>query len=489
MRLFRSFYARISAIFLLLILALGGGSIAIAFTAAGHLFDEVEQLLNRDYAGSIARELGPLVRGGYEEERIRGAIHYMMVLNPMVEIYLLDGGGRIISYFGRPAERISRSAIDLAPVKSFIAGGGGRLLLGQDPRSASQLKPFSAAPLGIGGEPGYVYVILRGQSYERSLEAIRDSYFLRAGLVTFLLALLATLLVGFSSFFLLTRRLRSLSLAVKAFERGELGRRARVAGNDELGALGRSFNDMAAGIEAGLGRLRQAEEQRRDLMANISHDLRSPLTSVRGYLETILLKDEELDPEERRGFLRVVLKNVSGFQRLAEQLFELAKLEAGQASPRLERFPIAELIQDVVLKLRPQAAAGSIALEAELKEDLPPVRADIGQIERVLTNLIENALRFTPPGGKVRVSASGEGPGVRVAVADSGSGIAPEDLPRVFDRFFHAGPHGSDGDRSGAGLGLTIARQIVELHGSRLEVESRLEEGSRFHFLLPVSPS
>jgi signal transduction histidine kinase len=482
-RLFRSFYARISTIFLLLILALGGGSIAIAFTASGHLFDEVEQLLNRDYAGSIARELEPLVKGGYAEERVRGAIHYMMVLNPMVEIYLLNESGRIISYFGHPAERIPRSMIDLAPVKAFVAGGEGRLLLGQDPRSATQLKPFSAASLRIGGEPGYVYVILRGQSYQRSLEAIRDSYFLRAGLVTFLLALLATLLVGLSSFFLLTRRLRSLSQAVKAFERGELDRRARASGNDELGALGRSFNDMAASIEAGLGRLKLAEEQRRDLMANISHDLRSPLTSIRGYLERILLKDEQLDPGERRGFLRIVLKNVSGFQRLAEQLFELAKLEAGQARPKLESFQITELIQDVVLKLQPQAAAGSIALEAELPEGLEPVRADIGMIERVLTNLIENALRFTPARGKVRVSASGEGQGVRVAVADTGRGIAPADLPRVFERFFHAD---ADGDRSGAGLGLTIARQIVELHGSRLEVRSRPGEGSLFHFLLPA---
>jgi signal transduction histidine kinase len=137
--------------------------------------------------------------------------------------------------------------------------------------------------------------------------AIRGSYFLRAGLVTFLLALLATLLVGLSSFFLLTRRLRSLSQAVRAFERGELDRRAQVFGNDELGSLGRAFNDMAASIEAGLGRLRLAERQRRDLMAGISHDLRSPLTSIRGYLETILLKDEQLEPGERRQFLEIVL--------------------------------------------------------------------------------------------------------------------------------------------------------------------------------------
>jgi signal transduction histidine kinase len=486
-RLFRSFYARLSTIFLLLILALGGGAIAIAFTSAGHLFDEVEQLLNRAYAGSIAEELAPLVAQGFKEEGIRSAIHYMMVLNPMVEIYLLDGSGRILAYFAHPSERLVRETVDLAPIKTLVENRGGRFLRGEDPRSASGLKPFSAARLRMGDERGYVYVILRGQSYDRSLQTLRDSYYLRAGLMTFLLALLATLLLGFSLFFLLTRRLRTLSQAVKAFQRGELDRRVSMPGNDELGALGRSFNDLAADIEAGVARLRLAERQRRDLVANISHDLRSPLASIRGYLETILLKDGQLEPERRREFLRTVLKSVSGFQNLVEELFELAKLETGQVLPKHEPFQIAELVQDVVLKFKPQADASSVTLAADLPEELPPVLADIGMIERVLTNLIDNALRFTPSGRSVRVAVSRQDGGIRIAVADDGLGIAPEDLPHIFERFFRAGP---DRDRSagGAGLGLAIARQIVQLHGGRLEVESRLNEGTRFQFVLSCAP-
>jgi signal transduction histidine kinase len=471
--LFRTFYARLSTIFLALVLALAAGILALAFRLAGHLFDEVEQLLNRDYAGSIAAELEPLVAGGFASGRIREAIHYMMVLNPRVEIYILDAGGAVLAWFASPAEGAPRSRVDLGPIRRFLESG--RPILGEDPRS-SRRKPFSAAPLKLGGQSGYVYVILGGERYDRFLGSSRDSYYLRAGLATFFLVIAATLLAGFALFFLLTRRLSSLAQAVKAFQRGELGSRVEARGRDELGALGRSFNEMAAGIQAGLA-------ERRDMVANISHDLRSPLASIRANLETLLLKDGELEPGERRGFLEAALRNVDGFHRLVEELFELARLESGQARPRLESFHPGELAQDVVLKLRPRAEAAGVRLDSELPAELPPAHGELGLIERLLTNLIENALAFTPAGGSVKVSLAAEEGGTRVSVADTGSGIAPEDLPHIFERFYRA-------DRSrgrstgGAGLGLAIARQIAELHGSRLVVESSPGRGSRFHFLL-----
>jgi signal transduction histidine kinase len=482
-RFLRTFYARLSTIFLLLILALGAGIVVIAFSSASHLFDDVEQLLNREYARSIAEELSPLVAGGFDEASVRGAIHYMMVLNPMVEIYLLDGRGKILAYFLNPAEKILRGTVDLGPVQAFVQSAGRRLVLGEDPRTAHRDRPFSAAPLSMGGEQGYVYIILGGARYDASLRMIRDSYYLRAGLVAFLLALLATLIVGLALFFLLTRRLRSLSAAVQAFERGELGRRAVVHGGDELGALGRSFNQMAATIEADVEKLRLAERMRRDLIGNISHDLRSPLTSLQGSLETMAMKEPSLSAEERRSFLSISLRNASSLQVLVEELFELAKLDARQAPLKREPLQAADLAQDVALKLAPQARTAGVTLSVEPAPELPLVSCDIGMIERVLTNLIENALRFTPGGGSVLVGLAPENGGVRFSVTDTGAGIDPEDLPHVFDRFYRADK--SRGRATGgAGLGLAIARQIVELHGGTLEVQSRPGEGAWFSFAL-----
>jgi signal transduction histidine kinase len=486
-RLFQSFYARLSTLFLVLTLALGAGFIAIAFSAAAHLFDEVEQLLNREYAGSIAGELAPLVSAGFDEKRVSGAIHYMMVLNPRVEFYLLDAAGRILSYFASPAERLALDSIDPAPLRSFIASGGSRPILGQDPRGAGRRKPFSAAPLRMGGQDGYVYVILEGQGFDRSLAAIRESYYMRAGMAAVLVTLLATLAAGFALFFLLTRRLSVLGQAVKAFQAGDLGRRARVRGSDELGVLGRTFNDMAASLQAGMEKLTQSERMRTELIANISHDLRSPIASIRGSLETIVLKEGELSPEQRRQFVQTSLRNTESLQKLVDELFDLVKLETRQVEPRRESFPLAELAQDVVLKLKPQADRASVLLTADLPPDLPPVRADIGMIERVLSNLIENALRFTPEGGSVRVALSVGDGSVAVCVSDTGSGISPEDLPHIFERFYRA-DKSRDRSSAGAGLGLAIAKQIVELHGSPLSVESSPGRGARFHFSLPASP-
>jgi signal transduction histidine kinase len=481
--LIHSFYARLSAIFLLLILLLGAGCIAIAFNSAEHLVDEVGQLINRDYARDLAAELQPLVADEFMEARISGVIHYMMVLNPMVEIYLVNGVGSILAYFTHPTEEIIRNAIDIAPLEAFVERRDDRLILGDDPRTAARRKPFSAAPLRMGEEAGYVYVILGGQSYDRSVEAIRDSYYLRAAFVAFLLALATTLVAGLSLFFLLTRRLRSLSQAVRAFEIGELQRRVDARGQDEVGALGRAFNDMAATIESDVEKLKLAERLQKELIANISHDLRSPLASIRGYLETIILKDTQLTREQRREFLEISLRSVYSFQELVEELFELVMLEAKQVKPALEAFQLAELTQDIVLKLKTQADNGSVSLVLDSPEDLPPVCADIRMIERALTNLIENALHFTPSGGAVRLSLTQEEGKVRISVADTGSGIEPEDISLVFERFYHASRNG-DRSKGGTGLGLAIAKQIVELHGGDLRVESRVGEGTRFHFTL-----
>ena len=142
------------------------------------MFDEVEQILNREYAASIAMELQPLVADGFSNNIIKEEIHYMMVLNPMVEIYFLDASGDVVSYFIHPEKTLERDSIDLVPVRRFVDGVGGDLILGDDPRGGSERKPFSAARLPMGDEEGFVYVILRGNSYDRSLQTIRNSYYL-----------------------------------------------------------------------------------------------------------------------------------------------------------------------------------------------------------------------------------------------------------------------------------------------------------------------
>ena len=483
--IFNSFFARLSILFLVLILILGAASLVIAFNASRHLFDEVEQLLNREYAASIAREIQPLVEDGFSEDKIKEAIHYMMVLNPMVEIYLLDDSGKILAYFTHPDEKLIRDRVSLEPLITFTGNAGWEPILGDDPKTESTLKPFSAAELEMGLLTGYVYVILRGQSYDRSLAMISSNYYIRSGLFTFFIAVTVTLLIGLLLFFFLTRRLKILSSAVRAFEKGEYGSRVNIGGNDELSSLGGAFNEMAGSIEEGVRQLKLAERQRSDLIANISHDLRSPLTSIRGHLETILLKEDALSAEDRRQFIETSIRNVSTFQRLVEDLFELARFEAGQVKPERQHFSIAELTQDVVLKLASASSGRRISINFDPGETGIRMNADIGMIERLLTNIIMNAIAHTPDNGRITIGMTENNRYLEITVSDSGTGIPEEDLPHIFERFYRA-DKSRNRQTPGTGLGLAIAKEITELHSGTITAANSRDGGAVFYIRFPL---
>jgi signal transduction histidine kinase len=234
---------------------------------------------------------------------------------------------------------------------------------------------------------------------------------------------------------------------------------------------------MAVRISAQLERLRQTDQQRRELIANVSHDLRTPLTALQGYLETVTLKGDTLRPQERQQYLELAAGQGQRLERLVSNLFELAKLESSEKPLAEEVFSACDLAQDVAEKFKLAAADRGITLTAEFETDLPRVRADIQLIERLLENLIENALRFTPQAGRVIVRCRLRGAKMAIEVRDSGVGIAAEDLPFIFDRFYRG--RKADGSTAGAGLGLAISKRIVDMHGEAVTVESPPEGGRR----------
>ncbi len=486
--LFRSFYAKISAVFLFLLVLLSFAYTLTAFRGALRLIDEVEVKLNSGYALRIASEISPLTRDGLVPSRIKQSIHYMMVMNPRVEIYILNGNGQVLAFFADSSDPLRRKAVSVAPIREYLANSGHRLIEGEDPRAPGRPRPFSAAPLDLGnGQSGYVYVILGGAKYETALAMLQDSYFIRTAGAALLMILVVTAVGGLALFGLLTRRLRALTDAVDAFERGNLTRRVRAGSADDLDRLGTSFNRMAETIAADIDRMKSIDRLRRDLVANVSHDLRSPLASIRGYLETIMIRESALSDEERRTYLDIALRNTRTLERLVQELFDLSRLETDSYTPNFEQVSMPDLLQDVVLKLTPAAERRNVTLSTKLPRGVPLVRADIALIDRVLTNLIENAIRYTQDGGLVSIEIKRENDRVHVSVSDNGPGIAQEDIPFVFDRFYRAErsrARNSDesGIGTGSGLGLAIVKRIVELHGSDVSVWSEQNVGSRFTF-------
>jgi signal transduction histidine kinase len=291
-------------------------------------------------------------------------------------------------------------------------------------------------------------------------------------------------------------RVRRLRRAADAFvQTGDvLALRLAAAGaaGSDLAPVATTVETMADRLTAQAAALAGNEREQRDLLANVSHDLRTPLASIQGYLELLLLGQASLDSAEARTYLQTAARQSERLGRLVADLFELTRLESGDACAEREEFPIAELAHDVLQKFADDAARRGVRLQSLVgaAPAAAPLRvvADIGLVERVLDNLVENALRHTPAGGSVTVDASPCRGRARLVVSDTGEGIAAADLPGIFDRYYRAERIGAAKRTSGhGGLGLAIARRIVDLHEGTLSIDSTEHQGTRISFDLPLA--
>ena len=486
----RSLYATLAIGLTLILLLFGGAYLGITLWMTSRHSEELQQSLHRNLARQLLGEGIVAIDGRIDEAALEDVFHDLMVINPAIEVYLLDDDGRILRY-NAPAP-LPLTRVRLGPIQRFLDGSQRGVIRGDDPRHVGREKIFSAARITAQEQPrGYLYVILVGDRYASVAGMLRESYVMRLGLAGLGVVLLIALLAGLALFAVLTRRVRRLAAAVEDFtERGFSGRlEPAIAGDDEIGRLGRSAELMSRRIGELLSHLERNDALRREMVAGVSHDLRTPLASLMGYLETLRLKEQTLSAAERRACLDTAIRHAERLSRLVDDLFELAKLDAQFDSPRAEPFCLAELAMDLIQKLELRANESGVRIVAEIPADLPFVRGEIGLIERALENLLDNALQHTPRSGTVTVRAVSEGShSVGVWVDDTGRGIDADDLPRVFDAFFRAAAPRDDRD-GGAGLGLAITRRILELHGRQIEVHSTPGRGTSFFFTLEATAS
>ena len=267
----------------------------------------------------------------------------------------------------------------------------------------------------------------------------------------------------------------SLSGAAQRLGQGDLAQRVPSSGPAELRKLSDTFNTMAENLET-------AEQQRRSLTADLAHELRTPLSNIQGYLDAV--HDGLLEPDEAT--INTLRQQAAHLVALVEDLRLLALAEAGSLALNLQRESLRDLLQESVEAFRPRADAGGISLTLSAPGELPSLEVDRTRISQVVGNLLENAIVNTPEGGEVRVSAAREGEYIAVSIADTGAGIAPEDLERIFDRMYRVDPSRARAT-GGAGLGLTIARHLVQVHGGAITVSSIVGQGSAFTFTLPLN--
>jgi len=465
------------------------GAVLLTLTvrSARGYYQEVMQRQNAGVAANLVSQDDLMIGDDVDRGKLASVAKNLAMTNPGVEVYVLDSDGRVLAG-SIPADRLMDTTVALAPLRTFLSGEHRFPLLGTDPRRGGRAV-FSVAPLAGGG--GYLYVVLTDEMKAGIAREVQGSTALRVALYDSVTVLAMVLLGGALAFFQLTRRLRRLQRAMAAFRSagsaGELEALESVARpHDDIDALHNDFVALTQRIGEQVDALKRADRVRRELVANVSHDLRTPLAALRGSLETLLLKGDGLDDAQRADFLATAQAQSERLGRLIDQLFELSVLDGDAVPPQLEDFPLAELVSDALIKERPRAESAGIRLALDAPGALPFVRGDLGLIERAFHNVLDNALRHTPNGGEVRVGLSQDArKRVVVEVRDTGEGIAPEHQQRIFERFYRVGGGTRGG---GAGLGLAIAARVVELHGGALTVDSRPGEGSRFAFDLPAAP-
>lgn len=456
------------------------------FTAEMY-FQETRQKLDLYVADHIANEYDYFNEDSVNLDNINMIFHNVMVINPSIEVYLLNTQGKILAYYA-PDHKIEAEYIPLEPVKKFLEQKE-QFVLGVDPKNPLTEKAFSAAEVFDDGQfKGYIYVILGGEEYENASQLVFGSYILRLGIRSMAIALITAAFIGFIAIGFITRNIRRINSVIKDFQSGNLDTRIKPKGKGELSEFADAFNEMADTIVSNIHKIKAMDQSRRELIANVSHDLRTPLAIIQGYIETLLIKSEKLAEEEKQKYLDTILSGTKRLLKLVEELFELSKLEAKQVEPNLELFSISDLAQDIHQENALLAEVKGIQLKLDVEDKLPLIYGDISMMEKVFQNLLDNAMKFTPKGQSISIQLKRIDESVNVSIKDTGIGISEKDLPYVFERY-HKNPRISDMNEQGLGLGLAIVKKIIELHNTQITVSSTPDKGTTFSFDLHTKPS
>ncbi len=481
----KSLYWRISFVFTLLLMVVGFAYIIITTIASKNYFLETTQKLNASIADYLIKEAPPFKNGEVNDEALGVIMHSMMAVNPSIEVFLLDPEGEILSFVVLDS-KVKLKRVDINPVKEFIKTKGSQFILGDDPRSNGYQTIFSATEV-IKNEKllGYVYITLASEKFEEVAAGLLGSYWLKLTLDSFLITMVAALLISLLLTALLTKNLRKIVKTVSKFKDGDLEARIpALKTNSELSVLASTFNQMADNILHHMDELKKVDSLRRELIANVSHDLRNPLAVINGYVETMMIKGDQITITERENYLKIINDSSEKLTKLVADLFELSKLESGQMHLKMEPFRIQELLFDACMKFELFAKVKNIDLVADISQSLPVVEADLYLLDRVIQNLIDNAVKYTPENGKITLKAFYCLTTFKVCVSikNTGHGIPEKDLDSLFERYYMV-----DKDKKGiegSGLGLAIVKKILEVHNSQIQVFSDSSTFTEFVFVL-----
>lgn len=481
---------RLTLVFTAILLLCAVAACSIQLYSSSQYGNAMVQRLSAGLAQQIVSSESLLdEQGQVNSKTLKTLFDRLMTLNPSVELYLVSRDGEVVAD-AAPAGHLKRQQIDIAPLQTFLSGTAFPVY-GDDPRSVDKQKVFSVAPVRFDGELHcYLYIILQGEDRNALADAAWQKALWSTLFWSLLLVALFGLLAGMTVWYWVTRPVKKLTSDVKGLDQDSISAIKQLAQQtpednpaNEVAILRNTFIELARKISSQWDQFSDSDRQRREFIANISHDLRTPLTSLLGYLETLSMKADTLSPEDNRQYLAIALRQGHKVRHLSQQLFELAKLEHGGIKPQLERFAIGELIQDVAQKFDLAIETRQLQLKVDMPRSLPLVNADVSMIERVVTNLLDNAVRHTPQGGVINLRVWQENAQLQVEVADSGPGVEDSLREQLFQRPSALNAQSVRENRGG--LGLLIVRRMLELHGGGIRLIDAAT-GACFRFFVPL---
>lgn len=493
MNLRRSFTARLTLALALLLLAYGALVAGLGRHLAVAHEREALQRLSHGLARHIVDHWPEITAPDREKAELaarKALLQMLMVVNPGVQVYLLDADGRVDAYVGEPG-MVRQPQVDLAPVRQFL-GGAPLPVESTDPMGSGQPRIFSAAMFpprpGDVRPPGYLYVVLDGAARAQVAAQSGTGRVWQGAALAAAAGLTLTLLIGAFAFRRLTLPLHRLAARLRGYGAAagaSAGADRPPAAGDEVQTLAVAFDGLTERLEAQTAHERAQAAAHRETMASVAHDLRTPLTALHGHLEA-LSGGAGAEPATRERVLLVALAQSNKVRRLSQQLFELATLQASDQLVQRERFSLDELVSDAVLKFETAAGTPSVTLGGTAPGRLE-LDGDLQLIERAVTNLIDNALRHAPGCAPVRVSLRREGAQAQIVVEDSGPGLPTELAERLeAGRSLRDPPARRVGGGIG-GLGLAIAQRVAQLHGGTLRPLPAPQGGTRLCLALPLS--
>ncbi|BCE02257.1 sensor histidine kinase [Marinicellulosiphila megalodicopiae] len=451
---------------------------------------KAEQNLHSQLAHHLVDDNQYLSDGKFDYETLKNLFHTQMLLGPAFEFYFLDPQGKILSY-AVPKDSVLLDHINIDPLLESLNQDPIFPIFAQDPRSLNGEKIFSAAPIYKNKALlGYLYIIIGGQQYDTSYSIFSEQgefsreLFL---LVTVIISLLIFLLVLFYFFTHPLNKLKKYADQIW-LDQSDFDKQTQQNwpnSHNEIHQLGRSVNEMTRRLQKQYTQLQQLDTQRKGLLADLSHDLRTPLASLTGYLETLNIQ-EDLSEEQKKQFIDVAMKNAKQLTTLIDQLFELAYLEGGQVKLHKEHINLSEFLGDIIAKFQLQLNEKNIQLNFDADDHHLIIFTDIEKFERIISNIVDNAIRHSKHDDSITVSFSQHKHQCIIKIKDTGVGIASEELSYIFDARYQASNSQNKANKN-VGLGLAITKNLAALLEGTIQVKSELGKGTEFSFTLPTN--